>query len=144
MAYSKLVALILAFSVSTASLVVAAQSEAAPSASDAAVVQKGSAGEAGPGTDLQSLKQELPGKKRELAKLHRKWLVAKGRTPTKEEVKKFEEKLAKGEATEEDNPFVNKTRLSNSSPARAAYFKKLEEVSKDEARIGQLERELVR
>lgn len=144
MAYSKLVALILAFSVSTVSLVVAAQAQTAPSATDAAFVQKGSAGQAGLVQELQTLKRELPGKKRELAKLHRKWLVTKGRTPTKEEVKSFEEKFAKGEATLDDNPFVNKSRLSNSSPARTAYYKKLEEVKKDEARIGQLERELVR
>ena len=144
MAYSKLVALILAFSVSAAPLALADQSQTAPAASDAAVVQKGSAGGAGPARELQILKQELPGKERELAKLHRKWLVTKGRTPTKEEVETFEEKVAKGEATPDDNPFVNKRRLSNSSPARAAYFKKLEEIRKDEARIGQLERELAK
>lgn len=94
--------------------------------------------------ELEALKDGLPAKKKELARLYHKWMVAKGRTPTEKELKEFEEKRAKGEATYEDNPYVNKKPLSNPAPARVAYYRKLEEVKKDEARIEQLERELGR
>lgn len=92
--------------------------------------------------ELQAIRQALPEKKKELAKLHRRWLVAKGRNPTKEEVEKFEKKRAKGEAEFEDNPYVNHNPLSTPGPARVAYYKKLEEIKKDEERIRVLESEL--
>lgn len=92
--------------------------------------------------ELQTIKQALPAKKQELARLYRKWSVAKGRTPTAKEVEEFEKKRAKGKATVEDNPYINKNPLSTPGVARLAYHKKLEEVRKDEERIRQLEQDL--
>jgi hypothetical protein len=94
-----------------------------------------------PSGELQSIKQALPAKKQELARLYRKWSVAKGRTPTAKEVEEFEKKRAKGKATFEDNPYINKNPLSTPGIARLAYHKKLEEVNKDEERIRQLEQD---
>ncbi|HBA89965.1 MAG TPA: DUF4124 domain-containing protein [Geobacter sp.] len=92
--------------------------------------------------ELKSLQEALVVKKKELARLHHKWSVVKGRTPTEDEVKKFEKKRDKGEATSKDNPYVNKNPLSSPAPARAAYFKKLQEVQKDEERARQIEQSL--
>jgi hypothetical protein len=142
MPYIKLVALTLALFLAAVSQAAADQSPT--TTGSAAVVQKGSEGQAKLARELQALRQELPAKKQELTRLHRKWLVAKGRTPTEKEKKEFDEKLAKGEATLEDNPFINKNPLSNPVPARVAYYKKLEEIKRDEGRIRQLEMELAR
>jgi hypothetical protein len=143
----KLFALILALSVSAVSQAAADQSQSAHSAANFARAGQTGANkgeQAKLGGELQTLRRELPAKKQELARLHRKWLVAKGRTPTEKEIKEFEEKRAKGEAKLEDNPFINKNPLSNPVPARVAYYKKLEEVQRDEGRIRQLETELAR
>ena len=94
--------------------------------------------------ELKTLQERLAVKKKELARLHHKWSVAKGRTPSEKEIEEFEEKRAQGKATYKDNPYVNKNALSSPVPARVAYFKKLEEVRKDEERIRQLEQELQR
>lgn len=146
MPYLKLFVLILALSLSAVPLAAADETPAAASATDAAAAtQKGSDSDerARLAKELQSIRQELPGKKQELARLYRKWLAVKGRTPSEKERKEFEEKLAKGdEVTFEDNPFINKNPLSNPVPARVAYYKKLQEVKRDEERIRQLEREL--
>ena len=92
--------------------------------------------------ELKSLRAGLAAKKKELDRLHHKWSVVKGRTPTEEEVEAFEKKRAKGTATFKDNPYVNKKPLSSPGPARIAYFKKLEEVRRDEEKVRQLEQEL--
>jgi len=94
--------------------------------------------------ELKKTREGVAAKKKELARLHHKWSVAKGRTPTEDEVEEFEKKRAKGKATYQDNPYVNKKPLSSPVPARIAYFKKLEEVRKDEERARQLELELQR
>ena len=93
------------------------------------------------GQELKRVKQSLSKKKEELEKLHHKWSVARGRTPTQDEVKEFEKKLASGKVTPEDNPYVNRSALSLVGAARAAYYQKLEEIRKDEERLSQLERE---
>ena len=92
--------------------------------------------------ELQGLREGLEAKKKELDRLHHKWSVAKGRTPSAEEVEEFEKKRAKGKATFKDNPYVNRKPLSSPAPARIAYFKKLEEIGRDEERVRQLELEL--
>lgn len=92
--------------------------------------------------ELDALREGLPAKKKELARLHHKWQVTKGRTPSKEEIKEFEKKRAEGKATFDDNPYVNKNPLSPTAPARAAYYKKLQEVQKDEARVREIEKAL--
>jgi hypothetical protein len=92
--------------------------------------------------ELKALKESLPLKKKELARLHHKWTVAKGRVPTPEEIKDFEKKRAKGKVSFDDNPYVNKKPLSSPGLARQAYFKKLEEVRRDEERVRRLEQEL--
>ncbi|GFO68286.1 hypothetical protein GMLC_18650 [Geomonas limicola] len=92
--------------------------------------------------ELKTLKDALPAKQAELAKLRHRWLVAKGRTPTAAEIKEYEKKRAKGKVTVEDNPYVTKTPLSNPAPYRAAYYKKLEEVTRDEEEIARLEQQL--
>lgn len=92
--------------------------------------------------ELKALKEALPAKQAELAKLRHRWMVAKGRTPTAAEIKEYEAKKAKGKATAADNPYVTKTPLSNPAPYRAAYYKKLEEVTRDQEQIARLEQEL--
>lgn len=93
-------------------------------------------------SELRQLESGLSAKKTELARLHRKWVVAKGRMPSAEELKKFEEKTAKGEAKIEDNPYVNKSALSTPGRHRLAYFQKLDEIKADEARIAILRNEI--
>jgi hypothetical protein len=92
--------------------------------------------------ELDTLRDELTVKQAELANLHHKWTVNKGRMPTADEIKTFEEKRAKGPVTVEDNPFINKNPLSSPSRFRAAYFKKLAEINDDEVRVKLLEKEL--
>ena len=92
--------------------------------------------------ELKGLQARLAAKKKELARLYHKWSVAKGRTPTKEEIEEFEKKRAAGKATFKDNPYVSKNPLSRPAPARLAYFRKLEEVRKDEEKLRRLEMEL--
>lgn len=94
--------------------------------------------------ELQSLREALPEKKRALARLRHKWAVAKGRVPTEEEIRAFEKKRARGEATFGDNPYASKSPLTSSGRARQEYFKKLAEVQLDEERICELERPLDR
>jgi len=92
--------------------------------------------------ELKKLKEGLALKKAELNRLHHKWTVSKGRTPTADEVKEFGKKRAKGKATHDDNPYVGRGVLSSPGPARAAYFKQLDEVRKDEDTLRQLEQDL--
>ena len=92
--------------------------------------------------ELKTLREGLAAKKTELAQLRHKWTVTKGRVPTEKELKEFEKKKAKGEAKPEDNPYYNKSPLSSPGRWREAYYKKLEEVRKDEERAATLEREL--
>ena len=94
--------------------------------------------------ELKAIQEALPGKQEELARLRHKWTVAKGRTPTAGELKEFEKKRAKGRVSVEDNPYINKNPLSTPGPARMAYYKKLEEIRKDEESIRQLEKDLSR
>ena len=97
---------------------------------------------ASPAQELKALQESLAVKKKELARLHHKWTVAKGRVPSKEELKEFEEKRAKGKATMEDNPYINKKPLSSPGLSRQAYYQKLEEVRQDEAWLRQLGQDL--
>lgn len=113
----------------------------AQAGSDAASAPK-SAEQERASAELNKLREDLVEKKAELARLLRKWKLAKGRNPSPEEIKEFEKKRAAGKATFKDNPYVNKSPLSSPIPARIAYFKKLEEVQKDEERIRQLEEQL--
>jgi hypothetical protein len=92
--------------------------------------------------ELKILQEGLVVKKVELAKLRRKWTVSKGRIPTDEELKEFEKKRAKGDVKTDDNPYVNKSPLGSSGRWREAYYKKLEEIKKDEEQAARLEREL--
>ncbi|MRR55130.1 MAG: hypothetical protein EG822_11575 [Deltaproteobacteria bacterium] len=93
-------------------------------------------------SELRQLESGLPAKKTELARLHRKWVVAKGRMPTSEELKTFNEKSAEGVVKIEDNPYVNKSALSTPGRYRMAYFQKRDEIRADEARIATLRNEL--
>lgn len=144
MPFLKLLAFIFAFSVAAPSQAATDQVPAAPSTagSAAAVTGISQGDEARQASELQALRQALPAKKQELARLHRKYLVAKGRVPSEKEKEEFEKKRAKGQTTFADNPYVNKNPLSTPGPARVAYYGKLEEVKRDEARIRQLEQEL--
>ena len=92
--------------------------------------------------ELKMLREGLAIKQAELARLRHKWIVSKGRTPTEEELKIFEEKRAAGEVKAEDNPYVNKTPLSSPGRWRAAYYEKLAEINKDKDRLIRLEHEL--
>lgn len=92
--------------------------------------------------ELNQLEAGLPAKREELARLRRKWVVVKGRMPSAEELKKYKDKQAKGKATVEDNPYMNKSPLSSPGLYREAYFNKLNEIRGDEARIARLKDEL--
>lgn len=92
--------------------------------------------------ELNLLEAGLPAKREELARLRRKWVVVKGRMPSAEELKEYKEKQSEGEATVEDNPYMNKSPLSSPGLYRAAYFNKLDEIRSDEARISRLKDEL--
>jgi hypothetical protein len=92
--------------------------------------------------ELEAIQKGLVGKRKDLEKLHHKWVVAKGRTPTAQEAKDFEIARAKGKVKPEDNPYVNKSALSTPGRARAAYHKMLDEVRADEEKIHQLEKDL--
>lgn len=88
--------------------------------------------------ELHALLNQLSVKKKELAKLRRKWIAVKGRTPSEEELEEFNEKRAEEAVSFEDNPYVNKNPLSSPGIYRKAYFEKLEEVRSDEAKIARL------
>ncbi len=116
----------------------AIKGEGAPAAAPAPTPPEGDRAS----TELNQLREDLAAKQAELARLRRKWQLAKGRNPSREEIKEFEKKRAEGKSTFKDNPYVNKSPLSSPIPARVAYLKKLEEVQKDEERIRQLEQQL--
>jgi hypothetical protein len=115
-----------------------AETAAALAAPDAA----GSARRAKLAAELRQVQDALATKKKELDRLQHKWNVARGRTPTLEEAKEFQKRLAEGKATDEDNPYINRSALSSSGRARADFFKKLDEVHQDQARARQLGQEL--
>ena len=91
---------------------------------------------------MKALKEALAINKKELSRLRHKWSVAKGRTPTPDELLEFEKKRAKGQVTVEDNPYINKNPLSSPGRARQAYYQKLQEVRLDEGQLRQLEKDL--
>lgn len=93
-------------------------------------------------SELKRLQEGFLVKKQELERLQHKWAVVKGRTPTGEELQEYEKKKAEGTATSKDNPYINKSPLSSPAPARAAYYKKLEEVRQDEQKARELESQL--
>jgi hypothetical protein len=92
--------------------------------------------------EVKMLQESLAVKQAELSKLRHKWTVSKGRTPTKEELIKFEENRAKGEVKIGDNPYVNKTPLSSPARSRSAYYEKLAETNKVKEKLTRLEQEL--
>jgi hypothetical protein len=92
--------------------------------------------------ELKQLQEGLAAKEAELARLRHKWIVNKGRKPTKEELAEFEEKRKKGKLKPEDNPYINKSPLSSPARARAAYYEKKAEIEKDKARAALLERQI--
>jgi hypothetical protein len=92
--------------------------------------------------ELKTLDERLPAKREELRQLHHKWVVRKGRNPSKDEQKEFKKKQAKGEVKAEDNPYVNRNSLGSPGASREAYYKKLDEIQKDVERIARLRREI--
>jgi hypothetical protein len=92
--------------------------------------------------EVKLLQEGLAVKEAELATLRHKWTVSKGRTPTKEEILEFEKERAKGAVKVDDNPYVNKSALSTPARKRAAYFAKLDAITKDKAAIALLEQEI--
>ena len=94
------------------------------------------------GRELQKLQDGLTVKMKELDQLRRKWMLAKGRTPSAKEIAEFEKKRSQGKAGEKDNPYVNRNPLSTPGLAREAYYRKLDEVRQDEERIDRLRKEL--
>lgn len=114
----------------------------APPTVDVSDVGGGKGAGQNPYRELKAIKLALPAKKKELARLRHKWVVAKGRMPSEEELLEFEEKRAKGKATHNDNPYVNKNPLSTPGPARSAYYQKMDEIKKDEDRVRRLEKDI--
>lgn len=92
--------------------------------------------------EMKALEDGLPAKRDELNALHRIWVISMGRLPTGKELQDFAKKQEEGATTVEDNPYVNKNPLSSPGRNREAYYKKLAEVQKDEARIKELQAQL--
>ena len=92
--------------------------------------------------ELKQLQAGLVSKEAELERLHHRWVVSKGRTPTTKEIQEFEAKRAKGTAKAEDNPYVNKSALSTPARWRGAYYDKLADVTRDKERSASLERQI--
>lgn len=140
MSLIKYLAFIIAFSASA--LAQAAISHSAADSSAASTVDASKTVGDRLNQELKAIREALPGKKKELARLRHKWVVAKGRIPSEKELIELDKKLDKGEVTYENNPYINKNPLSTPGPARLAYYKKLEEVRKDEDRVRRLEKEI--
>ena len=92
--------------------------------------------------ELQKLRDGLPAKREELARLRRKRTVSKGKVPSEKELKTFQEKQSEGDVSFEDNPYVGKSALNSLAAKREAYYKKFEDIRGDEARIEALQKEL--
>ncbi|BEH10010.1 MULTISPECIES: DUF4124 domain-containing protein [Geobacter] len=92
--------------------------------------------------ELKVIEESLPKKREELNQLHRRWVISMGRVPSQGELKDFAEKQAEGSATVEDNPYVNKSALSTPGRHREAYYAKLQEVRQEEARVGEIKKQL--
>ncbi len=92
--------------------------------------------------ELAALREGLSEKKKELAKIHHKWLVIKGRNPSQKELKDFEEKRKKGPVAVADNPYINRNPLSTPGRYREAYYKKQAEIKQDEEQIDRLNAEI--
>lgn len=120
----------------------AAPASGAAAGAPAATAPDGSDKSAKVASELRQVRESLADKRKELARLLHKWNVARGRTPTLEEAKEFQKRLAEGKATDKDNPYINRNSLSSSGRARAAYYKKLDEVRQDQAHARRLEQEL--
>jgi hypothetical protein len=92
--------------------------------------------------ELKKLQEGLLAKRKEAARLHRKWVVTKGRMPGKDELADFEKKRVKGEVPIGENPYVNKSPLSSPGLYRRDYFLKAEEIKRDEEHVGRLQNEI--
>lgn len=94
--------------------------------------------------ELAGLKENLPGKKDELEKLHRQYVISLGRSPKPGETgdSRFfkSPKTGKTEVTPEDTLTPNP--LSYVAGKRLAYYDMLSQIKNDEERIVELEKEL--
>lgn len=80
--------------------------------------------------EISNIQNNLPEKKETLTKLHRKWVISKGRTPKA------------GERLDDVDSFVNKSALSTPGKHRVAYYAMKAEIEGDQARIRGLEEQL--
>jgi len=86
--------------------------------------------------EIKRIQDALPAKNDELEKLHRKWVISKGRKP--------------GEGETRDDRFVKPPpgegelshALSNPGRYRSAYYEKKSDIEKDETRIKELQENL--
>jgi hypothetical protein len=80
--------------------------------------------------EMKGIQDKLPGKREELTRLHRRWLISMGRTPKA------------GESTSDPDSYATKSALSTPGQHRVAYYDMKGEIEKDEARIKEIEDQL--
>jgi uncharacterized protein DUF4124 len=78
--------------------------------------------------ELSQLRDGVPAKRDELARLRRRWVISMGKTPT--------------DNLDAPGSFSTQSALSTPGRHRAAYFAKKAEIESDEARIADLESQL--
>lgn len=77
--------------------------------------------------ELKSIQERLLDERDALTKLHRRWVISKGRTPKQ------------GERLDDVNNYVNNSALSTVAKHRAAYYDMKAEIEREEARIKGIE-----
>jgi uncharacterized protein DUF4124 len=86
--------------------------------------------------EIKRIQDALPAKNDELDKLHRKWVISKGRKPREGET--GEDRFIRPPAGEGDLSHA----LGNPGRHRSAYYEKKSEIEKNEARIKELQESL--
>ena len=81
--------------------------------------------------ERKDIQDKLLEKKETLTKLHHQWVVSMGRTPKN------------GENASDPANYVTQSALSTPGKHREAYFDKKAEIEKDEARLKEIEQQLV-
>ncbi len=81
--------------------------------------------------ELKDIQDKLPEKKETLAKLHHQWVVSMGRSPKN------------GESPSDPANYITQSALSTPGKHREAYYDMKAEIEKDEARIKEIDQQLV-
>lgn len=103
--------------------------------------------------EMKAIQDKILEKKDNLLRIHRKWVISMGRSPKAGETRAdrfIRSPPKKGETRDENDPFSKSFNPGDTSHAlgfpgalRAEYYKLKDEIEKDEARIKEIEQELV-